>query len=184
LSDNEKPSIDKIIAVWKANCGETKHSEKGTTYVVVPIPDRYTHLLNLIQTLLDHGYDKECIESGSLRGKVVLACWSDLIIKISAKDLRRNRAITASQWDEAVNKFSDITISKFVEPEKEVPVQKVEIKKESLTEEKMEELANLAQKLKNDPNRSSPNLSEEVEELDTDFLELMGLPIPDGTVNE
>ena len=130
MSDNEKPSIDKIIAVWKANCGETKHSERGTAYVVVPIPDRYIHFLNLIQTLLDHGYDKEYIESGSLRGKVVLACWPDIITKISAKDLRRNRAITASQWDEAVNKFSDIAISKFVEPDKEVPVQKAEIKKE------------------------------------------------------
>lgn len=140
MSDNEKPSIDEIIGAWKADCGLTKRSDMGTTYVVVPIPDRYLHFLDLIQTLLDHGYEKEYIRSKVFRGKIVLICWPDIITKITDAGLRKTRAITASQWDEAVNKFSDIAISKFVELEKELPVNKVEVKKEFKQQKTKEEL--------------------------------------------
>lgn len=165
----ERPNIDAIIAVWKANCGETRQSERGTTYVVIPIPDRYGQFLNLIQTMLDNGYSKEEVRSISIRNKVVMACWPDLIKKISPKDLKKSRLITAKQWEEALDKFSDIIISKYVEPQK--PIVKYETKSYEKPTEKVVE-----KELEIDPkDRIKMDTSDIPDpELDLDFLNELG----------
>ena len=111
---NERPSIDKVLDLWKADCGEVKTSSQGTTYLVIPLPDRRGRLLDLIQALVSYGHLEEDIRSGSVSSKVVKMCWSDLIVKMTAKDLKRNRDITRHQWEEALNEFFKIELPKYV----------------------------------------------------------------------
>lgn len=125
--DNEHSlSIDDIIAHWKADCGTTRQSERGTSYVVIPLTNRRWHFLNLIQTLLDHGHSKEAVCSASTSTKVVLACWPEIIEKLSTKELKKCRDITSSQWREALLKVTHIPISIYKEPEKTQPINKIE----------------------------------------------------------
>jgi hypothetical protein len=94
-------------------------------------------------------------------------------------------------WEEAVLKFTHIPISKYVESEK-IPnvniestkgpgktIKLKEYKEIPLTEERMIEMSNLPQKLKD-----NSNISDEKEELDLEFLELMGISVPHGNNNE
>lgn len=136
----QRPSIDKIIDIWKADCGESKVSSHGVVYVVIPLATQYNHFLDLIKTLLDNGFTIAEIESVGLRTKIATKCWPDIIQKMSVKEIKRARTITAMRWDEAVNKFSDFKISRFVEekkPESIIPAphhRKTEVKEPSLEE--------------------------------------------------
>ena len=119
MEQNEKTiklPIEDIVDYWKADCGQVHTTERGSTFLVVPLNDRRGLLLNLIQTLVDHGYSKEEIETGAVSAKVVLSCWPEMIKRISAKQLKENRAITRKQWDESLKEFFKINISKYKKP--------------------------------------------------------------------
>jgi hypothetical protein len=115
----DRPSIDETIDDWKASCGEIKTSERGVTYLVVPIPNLRGNFLNLIQTFVDRGYTEIEIKSVSINTKIAKACWSDLIIKLSPKDIKRNRDITTSIWRETLKEYFAKPISEYVETKKE-----------------------------------------------------------------
>ena len=134
MSDNEKLSVDRILDLWKADCGEEKTSEAGTTYLVVPIADRRGRLLDLIQAMTNYGHTQEEIRSSTVMLKVVKICWPDLIKRMSAKDIRKNRDITRAQWKEALDEFFVTNFPKYVKPEKAAPIQKTEAKKEKVLE--------------------------------------------------
>lgn len=178
--ENERPTLDKIIAVWKADCGETKQSDRGTTYIVVPIADRYGNFLNLIQTILDHGYTKDELSSVSLRTKVVMACWPEIIKKMSHKDLKLSRVISANQWDEAINKFSDLKISKYVEPLKPEP----KVYLTSPSKDNVSSKENLLNEIINPKNRlvSSQKIDRSAD-TNWELLEELGINL-DGSSNE
>jgi hypothetical protein len=109
----EKRSIDDLITDWKYSVGQEKTSSQGTTYVVIPIADRRGCLLDLIQTLVDAGVTEDDLKSGVTSSKVVKTCWSDLITKMTAKELAKARAITRGQWEEAIREFLAKPISKY-----------------------------------------------------------------------
>ncbi len=156
--------IDDIITNWKYGCGQEKVSDRGTSYIVVPIANRRGNFLNLIQTLVDKGFTKEEIRSSEISTKVVKECWSDLIVNMSAKDLRKNRDITRRQWEEAIKEFFAEPISEYRGPVKPtVPEFKKEAKKEKV--------------LELDPtDRIKMDTSDVVDaDLDLDFLEEIGL---------
>ena len=129
MEEKERLPIDTVLDKWLAKYGEEKRSERGTVFYVIPIPDRITHLLNLIQALSKYGYSEEEIRSGTITAKVVKKCWSDLITKIPAKRLRENRDITRRQWDEAINRFfvDNFDFPEYKKPEKIEPKKSLEI---------------------------------------------------------
>lgn len=140
---SDRPSIDKIIDIWKADCGESKVSSHGVVYVVIPLATQYNHFLDLIKTLLDNGFSKSEVESVGLRTKIATKCWPDIIQKMSVKEIKRARTITAMRWDEAVNKFSDFKISRFVEEKKpEPPIPETFNKRVEKEEPSLEEIIN------------------------------------------
>jgi hypothetical protein len=141
--EDEKRSIEDIISDWKYACGQEKTSDHGTTYVVVPIADRRGNFLDLIQTLVDEGVAQEEIASGSISTNVVLTCWSNLVTKMTAKELKRARNITRSQWQEAIKEFFARPISEYAGPERAIaptPKEQKPAKKELTKEELMEEI--------------------------------------------
>jgi hypothetical protein len=121
LSDSERLSIDRILELWLASCGEEKTSDSGSTFLVVPIADRRGHLLNLIQAMVTYGYTQDEIKTGSVSMKVVKTCWSDLIKKMSVKKVRESREITRQQWEKAIDEYFVSEFPKYVKPEKAVP---------------------------------------------------------------
>lgn len=114
----ERRTIEELISNWKYACGLEKVSDRGTSYIVVPIPNRRNHFLDLIETMVNEGLTKEEIKSPSVSTNVVLTCWSDLIVKMSSKDLKKARDITRSQWEEAIKEFFAQPISKYRGPDK------------------------------------------------------------------
>lgn len=117
--EETKPSADEVIASWKADCGEVKSSERGTTFLVIPIADRRGHFLNLIQSFIHYGFTKEEIKSAAISTKVVKTCWSDLIQKMSAKDIKKSRDISRNQWEGALEEVFKLKIYKYVKEKKE-----------------------------------------------------------------
>ncbi len=109
----DKKTIEEIISNWKYACGLEKVSDRGTSYIVVPIANRRNHFLDLIETMVNEGLTKEEIKSSAVSTNVVLTCWSDLIVKMSSKDLKKARDITRSQWEEAIKEFFAQPISKY-----------------------------------------------------------------------
>lgn len=124
----DRPSIDDTIDDWKAAVGEIKTSTRGTTYLVVPIPNMRGSFLSLIQTMVDRGYSEEEIKNISVNTKIAKACWSDLIVKLSSKEIKRNRDISTSIWREALKEFFAKPISEYVENKKAVSIVKIEKK--------------------------------------------------------
>jgi len=128
---NDAPSIDKILDHWLADCGEEKRSDSGSTFLVIPIADRRGRLLDLIQAMVSYGYTEEDIRSATVSTKVVKTCWSDLIIKMTAQELRKSRDITRKQWEGALNEVFTMEMPKYVKPEKPAaPVVKTHHEKE------------------------------------------------------
>ena len=118
MSDSERLSIDRILELWLASCGEEKTSDSGSTFLVVPIADRRGHLLNLIQAMVTYGYTQDEIKTGSVSMKVVKTCWSDLIKKMSVKKVRESREITRQQWEKAIDEYFVSDFPKYTKPEK------------------------------------------------------------------
>lgn len=111
---SERLSIDEIIADWEAECSVDLISKSGFPYRGIPSgSSRRGHFLNLVQTLLDQGYSKEEIKTGSLCAKVVNTCWPDKERSISAKELRTSKAGTRKLWEQCVRKVIHIEISKY-----------------------------------------------------------------------
>jgi len=115
----ERMSMEDIIASWKANCGQVKTSPNGSTYLVIPIPDQRSHFLDLIQALSHYGYSKEEIASGNTTMRVAKVCWSDLITRMSAKEIKRARDIASHTWKEAIAEFFAIELPKYSGPKKD-----------------------------------------------------------------
>jgi hypothetical protein len=152
--------------------------------------DLHESFQRLYKTLTQNGYSSEEIDSPHLSKQIVDICWrEDKIRKMSNSEVRQAKKSLADDWDEFLHQpeFSGITIATLDEDEKIVPVvrtkteYKAESKKEKpekpLTEEEMAEMANLSEKLKS--SSTTPKLNEDQEEIDTEFLEFMGLPVPD-----
>ena len=192
----EKPSTRDIILAWKAECGEWRRGDGGTKFQVMAPADLYESFQRLYKTLTQQGYSPEEIDSPYLSKMIVDICWrEDKIRKMSNSEVRQAKKSLAEDWDEFLHQpeISGITIATLDEDEKVVPVERsktdyrAEYKKETkpekpLTEEEMAEMARLPEKLK--ANSTTPKLNEDEEELDTEFLEFMGLPIPDEGQNE
>ena len=146
MSDTERLSIDRILDLWLASCGEVKTSPASSTYLVVPFADRRGHLLNLIQALVQYGYSEQEIRTGNTSMKVVKMCWSDLIKNMSTKKVRESREIARKQWSGALDEFFVTDFPKYVKPEKIAPlVPKTEsgpLKKEITKEELLTEILN------------------------------------------
>lgn len=130
MSEETRQSIFDTIDNWLADCGEVRQSERGTTYLVIPIPDRRGHMLNLIQDMVNRGFSKEDIENARVSDKVVKTCWSDLITKMSAKELKKSRDISRTQWEAAITEFFVVPVAKYSKPKKMSPMVKKEMKEE------------------------------------------------------
>lgn len=175
--EDEKRSIEDIISDWKFACGQEKTSDRGTTYVVVPIADRRGNFLKLIQTMVDEGLTREEVKSGAISTNVVLTCWSDLIVKMTAKELKRARDITRSQWQEAIKEFFARPISEYAGPERavvpDIKVPEKLAKKELTKEELMGEIF--------DPkDRIVPTIIDRTNDTNWDLLAELGIE-PDGS---
>lgn len=184
----ERPSTRNIILAWKSECGEWRRGDGGTKFQVMSPSDLHESFQRLYKTLTQNGYTPEEIDSPHLSKMIVDICWrEDKIRKMSNSEVRQAKKSLAEDWDEFMHssEISGIAIATLEEDEKIVPVERVktEYKKESKpegmpTEEEMAEMASLSEKLKAG-SMNAPKLDDLEEELDTEFLEFMGLPVPD-----
>jgi hypothetical protein len=141
LSEDRMP-IETILLHWKESCGIGKVSHTGTEYTVIPIPNRLSHLFDLMAALQHYGYTKEDLVDSKERpnvhvqDKIVKTCWSDLIKNISGPQLKKNRDITRGQWEQVVAKTFPIHLPKRdtskkskskTPPKEKQPEEKVEI---------------------------------------------------------
>ena len=185
----ERPSTRGIILAWKSQCGEWRRGDGGTKFQVMSHADLHESFQILYKTLVQYGYAPEEINSPHLSKTIVDICWrEDKIRKMSNSEVRQAKKSLAEDWDEFLHAadISGITLATLDEDEKVVPVEraKTEYKPEKkdkpekiLTEEEMAEMASLPDRLKT--NSTTPKLNEDQEEIDTEFLEFMGLPVPD-----
>ena len=163
----EKLTPDRIIALWKADCGEVKTSSQGTTYLVIPLADRRGRLLDLIAAFVGNGYEEQEIRTGAISMKVVKTCWSDLITKMTNKEIHRNREISRHQWEEALDEFFVKELPKYVKPEKPISFtfkKPAPVEKQPDIEPKDRIKVDISKYSKIEP--------------DVDFLAKLGLPIP------
>lgn len=136
----------------------------------------------LAHTMLEKGYSIEEIDSPSIAVKIADTCWrEDKIRKMSLSEIRKAKYSLTLDWNEIVGGLEDIEISKHrevykKEEAKEPPKEKVpELPK---TEEEMQELANLANQLRDD------TIPDDDKVLDTDFLELIQQELSKSGSNE
>jgi len=179
---NTKPPLKSIVDAWHSECAEIRLSERGTPMPIINPTRMLESLKILAKTLLQNGYSYEEVDSVRVSMLIVDKCWKeDQIVKMSTVDIRKAKKNLADSWDSIIHskEYSGIVIAKLDESEKIVAAPKTEYKKEEklldkpLTEEEMVEMANMPQKLKAGPN---VNLAED--EIDTEFLEFMGIPTP------
>ena len=118
---------------------------------------------------MTYGYQEEDIRSSTVSTKVIKICWSDLITKMSAKELRKSRDIARNQWEGALNEVFTMEMPKYVKPEKPTPV---------IVNQNNYKVENKPEKpLEIDPkDRIIMDTSDMVEgELDLEFLQELGL---------
>lgn len=150
MSEPTEPvlTVERILELWLADCGEQKCSPRGTTYLVIPLPDRRGRLLDLIQTLVSFGYKQEDIRTATVSNQVVKMCWSDLIVNMTAQNLRKCRDISRKQWEGAIDEFfsKDVELPKYEGKSREpAPIPETKAKatpKEKTLEELKEEIFN------------------------------------------
>lgn len=178
MSDERLP-IDRVIALWKADCGIERESDNGTTYLVVPIPDRRGRFLDLVQAMVHFGHSEEDIRSATVSTKVVMACWSDLIVKISDNKLKKYRGISRNQWEEAVDEFfvKGLNLPKYIKPIDNNVYHITPPKKEKTKEEMMDDIFNPKDRIVSDKKIDRTN------DINWELLAELGIE-PDGSGNE
>jgi hypothetical protein len=119
----EKPSIDDIIDAWDLDCSEVMVSARGSTYRAIPRIDRRTHFLNLIQSILDNGYEEDDLKTGSLSTKIVMLCWPEVNRKCTMSELKKWKDDTRRTWEDAIKEKigTNVVLSKHVEGKIPIP---------------------------------------------------------------
>jgi hypothetical protein len=178
LSDNEKPvpPILEVVELWKFDCGIEVRGKGGSTFKGIPIPDRRGRLLDLIQAMVSFGYVREEIEAPAVSTKVVMTCWSDLIVNMTKTNLRKSRDITRLQWEEAIKEFFSVELPKFQKRET-APEYKKEPKLEKTKEDLIMEIMEPKDRL------VSPQKIDRGDNTNWELLEELGIE-PDSLENE
>jgi hypothetical protein len=117
---NERPSLIRLIEIWKAKSGVPMRGERGTEYIGIPFGDRLSLFMDLFQTMVNLGYSKAEISSPTVQKKLIDECWPEMITKMTAKNLKISKDIVRKQWNSVLDKFSDLEISKYKEPERQL----------------------------------------------------------------
>lgn len=185
LSKDIRKPIKHIIDAWHYANSECRVGDGGTPYRIISKKSMPEALLVLVKTFLENGYRIEELDTSSVSILLINRCWKEnVILKISRSDIAREKINLSEQWHELLHSpmYSGIKIAKLDESEKivavEKPIRNTIVKEEKIelppTEEEMAAMANLADKLREGSNLNSPD-----DELDVDFLELMGVKCKD-----
>ncbi len=163
---SERPSILRLVEIWKNKIGVEMKGRGGTEFIGIPMDgQRLKNFKDLFQTMIDLGYSKIEISSPAVLKKIIDECWPDLIVNMTDKDLKISKDIVRRQWTSIVDKFSDVVISQYVEPEKDnIPESDdIDKKSENDKEEILEDIFNPKGRIKIEPfGRVMPALDEEL----------------------
>ena len=181
----ERPSIKDIVLVWLDGCGIWKKGDGGTPYKIICPVRKLESFEILYKTFVQYKYTPEEINDPHLSNTIARTCWQEKkIVKMSKSEVKEAQNKLADDWNDFLRpKISGIVLATLEESEKIIiaDTPKTEPKKNKpekiLTEEEMMEIASLPDRLKT--NSTTPKLNEDQEEIDTEFLEFMGLPVPD-----
>jgi len=184
VSEDTRIPIKSIIDAWHEKCSEVRKGDGGTLYRIITNASMMESLQILAKTLLQNGYTIQEIDTSRVSIMLVNTCWKESRIrKISRSDISRAKLHLSEDWHQLIHgsKYSGIEIATLDESEKLVAVERsksVVWKEEKVellpTEEEMAAMANLASKLK-----QGSKLNSSEDELDVDFLELMGVKCKD-----
>ena len=185
MSEDTRIPLKTIINAWHDKCSEWRKGDGGTPYKIIARANMAESLQILVKTLLQNGYTIKEMDSSRVSIMIINRCWKEnVIVKISKSDIAREKINLSEQWHELLDspKYSGVEIATLDESEKivtvEKPIRSTIVKEEKTelppTEEEMAAMANLADKLREGSNLNSPD-----DELDVDFLELMGVKCKD-----
>lgn len=102
--EDEKFSIEQLMLAWKEEYGVTRTSDRGKEYLEIPRNNRGELFRHLYATLKAYGYTYKEMIKPAVCYTLATMCWSDLIVKISDKDIQKQRKDVIETWQGIVLK--------------------------------------------------------------------------------